>query len=133
MKFIRSSRWYRLVAGFILPPVLGVVPIWLVLVGESVGQLMSGPQQLENLGSILLAFPFLLMFAIIFVGIQSLIFSLLMEFVIRPRMFSGKRLLMAGACFGFLSALPLSMGWYLGLLFLPIGIAVGAVVSWLIR
>lgn len=130
MKFNRSRRSYRLVAGFFLPPLLGSLLVSLI---EIARLLKITPLPYNDIGAIFLALPFLFVFALIMVGIQSLVFSLAMEFVIRPCLFRNKIVLAVGGLFGFLSALPLAIGLSVPVLFSAIGIVVGVFVSWLIR
>jgi hypothetical protein len=132
MKLNRSSRGYRLVVGFILPPVFGAV---IVMAISLVEQLHTRPQQFESINSIvwvLSYFPLMLLGAMIFVGIQSLVYSLVMEFVVRPGVSGRSSFLVAGGFLGFFAALAPANQIAAPETFLPIGIVVGVIVGLII-
>ena len=129
MRFNRSSRAYRLVVGFISPPLIGT---FLALTIGLAHQLFTAPRDFASIASAFLYFPIVLLGAVMFVGIQSLLFSLVMEFVVRSRVPGRRGFLAAAGGLGLLAALVPAVYIDAPELFLPLGVVVGVAVGWLV-
>lgn len=129
MTFNRSSRVYRLLVGFISPPFFGSL---LVVVSIQLSATGSEQSLYETLARIPAMMLMVFVGAIFFVGIQAFVYSLLMEFVVRPKMFRRSPFLVVSGLLGCLSALyPGLVLAALGM-FLPTGFVVGVIVGLLI-
>ena len=92
MRFNKRRRPYRLVIAFLAPPVLGsFLFIGTVLLLE----LREGIYGLQHVIDSFSYLHLLVLFSLIYIGIQSLAYSLLMEFVIRPGLTDLKMFLLA--------------------------------------
>jgi hypothetical protein len=82
MRFFNGSRTSRILTGLFAPPILGGL-FWMSFVlYEAV---MDGILNLDSPAEYARVLPWMFLWAFFFAGIQSLVYSLLMEFVARPK------------------------------------------------
>ena len=129
MRSDRRFRAFRLLLGLVAPPILGSI---LFLILALIRDTSAGLLQIDRLFDYFAQLHVVIFFAFVFVGIQSLAFSLIMEFVVRPGV-SGLRYFLLISCL-----LGLLSGCVPGVLvddlvsFLPVGALVGIIVGFLI-
>ena len=82
MPFNRSSRVYRLLVGFISPPFFGAI---VVLAPALLTNLRSEQPLYETLAWMPVYTLMVFLGAMFFVGIQAFVYSLVMEFLVRPK------------------------------------------------
>lgn len=102
----KKNRASRLAIGFFLPPLFGGIFVY-ILIGD--------PNPETNL-----VILFFFISAFILVGLPSLIYSLLMDFVINPRVTSDLRVVLLSALLG-------------TLIFIGLGTAIGLIVGMILR
>ena len=129
MSFNRSSRVYRLLVGFISPPFLGS---FLVVVSVQLSELGSEQSLYETLARIPVYTLMVFIGAMLFVGIQAFVYSLVMEFVVRPKVSRRSPYLVVSGLLGCVSALYPGLVFAALEMFLPTGFVVGAIVGLLI-
>ena len=123
---LSKPRLIRLLGGILLPPLLGALLIFVpVILFNMIATTSTGKNWQDIVSGIFIA----ILFAYIFAGLQSLVASLLMEFVVNPKARRDGLAVSAGGFFGLLSVLPLASG----LVFLPVGLIVGLLVGWWLR
>ncbi len=108
------GRFSSLFLGFVLPPVIGALCFSLIFI-------LSG-EVVEVLALFILFIPF----AFFIVGIQSLIFSLVMEYIILARISDVKYVIASGCALGVLSS------FFMGAVFCVIGVIAGGLSSYLL-
>ncbi len=124
------ARTYRLLFGIFAPPIFGAI-LFLIFafVTETNTSLLNIGRILEYLAQL----HVVIFFAFVFVGIQSLAFSLIMEFVVRPKSLGLRYFLLISCILGLLAALvPGVLVDDLGL-FVSVGFLVGTFVGLLIH
>ena len=129
MSFNRSSRIYRLLVGFISPPFLGS---FLVVVSAQLSELGSEQSLYETVARIPVFTLMVFIAAMIFVGIQAFVYSLVMEFVVRPKVSRRNSFLVVSGLLGCLSALYPGLVFSALGMFLPTGFVVGGIVGLLL-
>lgn len=129
MSFNRSSRVYRLLVGFISPPFLGS---FLVVVSALLIDSRSEQSIYETLARIPVFTLMVFIGAIFFVGIQAFVYSLVMEFVVRPKVPRRSLFLVVSGLLGCASALYPGLVFTALPMFLPTGLVVGVIVGLLI-
>jgi hypothetical protein len=123
------ARTYRLLLGFIAPPIFGSI---LFLIFAIVPETMTSPINMDRIFEYIAQFHVVIFFALIFIGAQSFAFSLIMEFIVRPKFLGLRYFLLISCVLGFLSGfIPGVLVDDLGL-FLPVGLLVGVFVGLLI-
>lgn len=96
------ARAFRLLLGFLAPPVFGSI---LFLIFAIVSERNASPVTMDRVFDYFAQFHVIIFFALILVGAQSLAFSLIMEFIVRPN-FPGLRYFLLISCvLGLLSGL----------------------------
>ena len=124
------TRTYRLVVAFIAPPILGSVMFIMYSLIEG-GR--TGAINLDLVFKMIGKLPIIIFFAFIFVGLQSVAYSIIMEFAVRPIVRNQKYFILVSCILGFLSGLlPGIAVDALDKFFLPTGILVGVAVGFLI-
>jgi hypothetical protein len=113
------DRFGRLFYGIILPPALGSLGVTLT----SIIPRTEGIDILDILSLIVMPI-FLIPFALMFVGFQSVIFSLVMEFIILARISNVYYVVASGCVLGILSS------FIMGVLFCILGAIVGSLSSY---
>ena len=123
------GRAYRLLLGILAPPIFGSI---MFLVFALVAQAITGQINIDRIFEYLAELHVIIFFALVFVGMQSLVFSFIMEFVVRPKFFGLKYFLLISCVLGILSgSIPGVLVDDLDL-FLPVGMLVGGLVGLLI-
>ncbi|QEP44325.1 hypothetical protein D5085_15055 [Ectothiorhodospiraceae bacterium BW-2] len=116
-----KSRLLRIFLGIFLPALISsllyVIPSGLYILYHS-----------DEGVSVLILFPLFFIMALIFIGIPSLLYSLLMEFWINPRFESDVKVWIVGAIVGGLSG-AIFHNWEL----LVVGVATGFLVAFVLR
>ncbi len=115
---MKQGQIYRITVGIIYPPLVG----WTLFI--LLGVFYESP---EANGSIFPIAFFFLLFAYLYMFIPSVIFSLLMEFIVNKRISNG---LVAIAFAGFYG---LIIGNFLGPLWWQVGLITGVLVGWYLR
>ena len=118
---IDSRPWRTL--GFVLPSIVASLFLYVPLVVPDVGR---DDADFEKLSSLLGA---LLMYSFVLVGLQSLIFTLTMEFVIRPRRFKLAAYLAISCGLGLISGAGVLLVHPPAIGVVPLGGLVGVLVS----
>lgn len=130
MRHTVTLRTYRLLLGFFAPPIFGSVMflVFAIFAGSD-----AGPMSIDRMFDYFAQLHVIIFFAFLFVGAQSFVFSIVMEFVVRPR-FPRLRYYLPMSC-----SLGLLSGLIPGVLvddlhfFLPAGVLVGGIVGLLIH
>ena len=109
------GRFSSIFFGFVLPPIIGALcfALFLSLAAEVI-------EVIEVFALFILFIPF----AFFIVGIQSLIFSLVMEFIILVKVSDVKYVIASGCALGVLSS------FFMGAVFCVIGAIVGGLSSY---
>ena len=129
MRFISAKRANRILLGFLAPPISGSV---LFVIYALVAETNAGPINIDRILEYFSIIHIIIFFAFLFVGIQSLAFSILMEFVVRPKFPKLRYHLLTSCILGFLSGLIPGVLVDDLRLFLPAGMLVGILVGLLI-
>ena len=113
------GRIFRILTGFLIPPILGVVLLYVFLL------LLSGSTSDTSFayGVLLLGIPL----SFLVVGVQALIFTLVMEYVINPNIQNNWQAIGMAVLLGAISGVFLS--WLLCVL----GMVVGLLLGWYLR
>lgn len=99
-----KRRKTRLLLGFVLPPTLGVLFVFLMFYFLADDQ----SDKEFSYGILVAGFPI----AFILLGIQSLIFSFVMEYLINPQIKNNTLVIVTSGALGFLAVLSLSYESY---------------------
>ncbi len=122
MRFNTSSRFYRLVVGFFSPLIFGSILFSIVIILKKAE---SGSIPVDYFIETLSALPKIFVLAMMFVGLQSLTYSIIMEFLVRPRVRKLTYFLLTSCFLGLLSGLIPGILIIALEVFLPIGILAG--------
>ena len=123
------AKSYRLLLGFFCPPIIGSI---LFLIVALASETKASPLNIDRIFEYFAQLHVVIFFAFVFVGAQSLAFSLTIEFVVRPRCFGLRTFLLISCILGFLSGLVPGVLVDDLSLFLPVGVLVGLLVGLLI-
>jgi uncharacterized membrane protein len=111
-----QGRKYRILTGFLAPPIIAVILLYFFLLLNS-----SGDSDVRFAsGFLLLGIPL----AFTLAGVQSLIFALLMEYVINPKI---RKKWQKVCCAGLLGVIS---GGFVGWIFGMVGMLVGFGLGW---
>ena len=123
------KRTFRLLLGIFAPPVLGSI---LFLIYVIYTDLKNYPDDFGHVLDSLSELHIIIFFSFFFVGIQAILYSLTMEFIVRPRVRNRMYFVLFSSLLGAASGfVPGVTDGSLDLL-LPIGIIVGAAVGLLL-
>lgn len=114
-----QGRMHRIVIGFITPPIVGVILLYLVLLFFSKSELDI---QFSN-GTFLIGIPL----SFVVTGTQSMVFSLLMEYVINSNTQNRPLSVLFAAVIGGISCA------FFGWVFVVLGVLVGTILGWYLR
>ncbi len=119
---MKHGRYYRITIGVLLPPLLGFIPVGMYLAIDKA--LESSSIDMFSVFIVAGGILMVLIGSYLFVGVQSIVYSLVMEFLVAPKVRSKKLAIFLSGAMGFLSGLLISTGLsFLGLL-------VGCLVGW---
>ena len=125
----RTAKTCRLILGFLAPPILGSVLFLMLILGLEIN---AGPTSIDRVLEYIFGFHLIVFSALIFIGLQSLAYRIIMKFVVRPKIHRLRYFLLVSCILGGFS------GLFPGVivddldLFLPMGMLVGIVVGLLI-
>jgi len=102
MRSKSMARVYRLLLGFFAPPIFGSI---IFLIFAFVTETNTSQLNIERIFDYFAQIHVVIFFALIFVGTQSLVYSFIMEFVVRPKLLGLRDFLMISCILGFFSGL----------------------------
>ena len=111
-----NNRWERLVAGIFMPGAIGTILLFVFML------FIRQPQDISPL--YFMSFVGMLIFAYLYAGIQSVIYSIAMEFVVNPRVESNFIAVGVSGILGALSGVFI-WGWFIAVIGLLSGLVSG--------